>query len=386
MVRHAATRVPYYRELFRKFHLDPQDIRTASDLQHVPVTGKAELQARPVADFLAEGVDPTRVIRLSTSGSTGQPTAVMRSQREQYMLQAIRLRSQMLNGLRTKDLRLSVGSRWLRKHPLDRLGLFRMRHTDGANFRELVALLHRLEPDVVMARPSVLQQIAQEAARTSTVLPTNRITFVGGELLTQPVRALVESTWGCRVFNEYASNELSLMASECRHCGTLHTVDDAVVLEILDGDRAAAPGETGRVVGTGLHSFSMPFIRFDFGDIARRPIEASNCPVGFSSVEVIEGREMEFLQLPDGGALSPYTLQRTIQAIPGVGRFRVQQDSRDRVTVLIEHSSSEVLEVAKAARRQLQSLFPAAVELVIETVGKIESPTSKFRYIRSTVD
>jgi hypothetical protein len=72
----------------------------------------------------------------------------MRSQREQYILQAIRLRSQILNGLRTKDLRLSMGSRWLRKHPLDRLGLFQMRHTDGANFRELVALLHRLKPNV----------------------------------------------------------------------------------------------------------------------------------------------------------------------------------------------------------------------------------------------
>ena len=130
----------------------------------------------------------------------------------------------------------------------------------------------------------------------------------------------------------------------------------------------------------------MPFIRFDFGDIARRPIETSNCPVGFSSVEVIEGREMEFLQLPDGGALSPYTLQRTIQAIPTVGHFRVQQDSRDRVTVLIEYSSSDVLEVAKAVRRQLQQLFPAAVELVIEPVERIESPTSKFRYIHSTVD
>jgi phenylacetate-CoA ligase len=58
MVQHAATRVPYYRELFRKLHLDPRDIRTASDLQHVPVTGKTELQARPIADFLAEGSIP----------------------------------------------------------------------------------------------------------------------------------------------------------------------------------------------------------------------------------------------------------------------------------------------------------------------------------------
>lgn len=382
VVRHAALHVPYYRELFRTLRLDPRHIRTAADLQELPVTGKAVLRARPLADFLAEGVDPARMIRLSTSGSTGEPTTVIRSPREQYALQAVRLRSQILSGLRPEDLRLTVGARWQRSHPFDRMGLFRMRYANGEN---LAGLLRRLEPGVLLSRPSVLGPVAREVARTSISLPPARMVFLGGELLPPALRALVEGVWRCRVFNEYGPNELVLMASECPHCRLMHTVDDAVVIEILDGDRLAAPGELGRVVGTGLHSFSMPFICFDFSDIARRPIQVRDCPSGFGSLDVLEGREMEFLKLPDGGVLSPYTVQRTIQDIPGVGRFLVRQASLGDVTVMVERSPSAGHNLVAEVRRRLRPIFPPAINLAIEMVNAIKPPKGKFRYIDSAV-
>ncbi len=385
VVRHAAAHVPYYRELFRRIRLDPRDIRTADDLQQLPVTGKKELQARPLADFLTEGVAPEGMVRLTTSGSTGEPTVVIRSSWEQYMLQAVRLRSQVLNGVRPRDLRLEVAARWRRSHPFDRIGLFRMRHAAGSGLDNLLGVLRRLRPDVLMSRASVLQMIAREAADASTSLPPCRLIFVGGELLTPAGRTLLESAWRCRVLNEYASNEAMLMAYECRHCGAMHTVDDAVVIEVLAGDRPTAPGELGRVVGTTLHSFVMPFIRFDFGDVAHRPLVERDCRCGFGSLDVLEGREMEFLKLPGGGTLSPYTVQRTIQGVSGVGRFVVRQESLSRVKVLVERSPSAGRDLGAEVRRELSAVFPPDVELAVEMVSAIQPSKGKFRYIESAI-
>ena len=48
LVAHAYERVLYYRKLFDRQGLKPQDIRGREDLSAIPITSKRELQALPV--------------------------------------------------------------------------------------------------------------------------------------------------------------------------------------------------------------------------------------------------------------------------------------------------------------------------------------------------
>src|SRR5262245_12226634 len=47
LVAHAAARVPYYRDLFRRLGLRPEDIRTREDLARIPILSRAHLREQP---------------------------------------------------------------------------------------------------------------------------------------------------------------------------------------------------------------------------------------------------------------------------------------------------------------------------------------------------
>jgi len=64
------------------------------------------------------------------------------------------------------------------------------------------------------------------------------------------------------VFNTYAS-KIQPHCWECKETGEFHTCDDGMIVEVLKDGRPAAMGERGEVVGTNLHSFTMP--SFDTG-------------------------------------------------------------------------------------------------------------------------
>jgi phenylacetate-CoA ligase len=119
------------------------------------------------------------------------------------------------------------------------------------------------------------------------------------------MRELIEEAFGAPIYDTYASIEFNLLAWQCRQTGGLHTCDDGVVMEIMDGARAVREGEEGEVVGTDLHSYAMPMIRYRLGDIATKG--RSPCPCGqpFSTIRSIRGRTIDCFTLPDGRVMHP---------------------------------------------------------------------------------
>ncbi len=102
LVKHAATRVPYYRDLFSRHGMDSDDIRTLNDFRRIPVTGKQAL--RDV--FLSiprEPIDRESLIEHKTSGSTGVPMHILRSPSEERRLNMLSWRLQSMRGLQPGD-------------------------------------------------------------------------------------------------------------------------------------------------------------------------------------------------------------------------------------------------------------------------------------------
>ncbi|MEQ9448216.1 MAG: hypothetical protein RLN70_04810, partial [Rhodospirillaceae bacterium] len=69
-VHHAATTAPYYRALFERLGITPDDVRTVDDLAHLPILRKEQVQER-MQDFVSEAVPKSQLIQVETSGSTG---------------------------------------------------------------------------------------------------------------------------------------------------------------------------------------------------------------------------------------------------------------------------------------------------------------------------
>ena len=79
-VRHCMNS-PFYKQRFAESHLSPEDIRSLDDLQKIPFTTKQDL--RDTYPFGLASVPLEKTVRLhSSSGTTGNPTVILHTQKD----------------------------------------------------------------------------------------------------------------------------------------------------------------------------------------------------------------------------------------------------------------------------------------------------------------
>src|SRR6266498_3704537 len=75
LLRHAAQKVPYYREVFADYGFDPEKMQDRDDLKVLPYLTKETVRDR-MDDFIADGVSTDGLLKTTTSGSTGIPLTI----------------------------------------------------------------------------------------------------------------------------------------------------------------------------------------------------------------------------------------------------------------------------------------------------------------------
>ncbi|MFA6718805.1 MAG: phenylacetate--CoA ligase, partial [Prevotella sp.] len=72
---------PFYKKRFEENGLKPEDIKTLDDLKRIPLTTKQDL--RDTYPFGMASVSLDKCVRLhSSSGTTGNPTVILHTQRD----------------------------------------------------------------------------------------------------------------------------------------------------------------------------------------------------------------------------------------------------------------------------------------------------------------
>ncbi|MCL6544150.1 MAG: hypothetical protein K6T61_02905 [Bryobacteraceae bacterium] len=396
LVRHAFERVPFYRDLYSRHGVRPEDIRGLEDLPRLPVAMRHEMQDRPLEDLLARGFKRERFIQHRTSGSTGYPFSTYRTWFEERFLHALRLRVQLRRGLRLTDRRAAVvvghgdridgrGTRLAR-----RLGLMR-RYCVSCLLPapEILARLSQYRPDTLGGYPDALAMIASEATEEHRRRIRPRIITTGGETLTPDMRAKISECFGAPVYDTYGAHEFNLLAYQCSETGLYHVAEDCVLLEVMDNGRPVDPGHTGEVVATALHSFAMPFLRYWVGDLAvRGPLR---CPCGApgATLEKILGRVIDRFTLPDGSKLHPYhLLEPLVKEAPWLRRYQLIQEAVNRVLLKLQplDGVEPRPEDLRRLRASLQAPLGPQVTLELEFVKELPpAGNGKFRPYYSKV-
>ncbi len=374
LARQAALRVPFYRRWFREAGVRAGDIGGVADLKRLPVLTKTEYSRRKAEGLVAEGTDERRCLERMSSGTTGEPVRNLRTRGEEYILYACRLRAQMLSGLRPRDVRLRIGavSQTTWAH---RLGLFRYQFVDdGKPFEALRAEAYSKRFDILDVNPELMELLLPEGGERLRRMKLKRV-FTGAELMTPGLRRRIEETVGCGVGDFYGATEVNLVAWECVRCGLYHLCEDGVYAEVLKADGSeAGPGEEGRLVVTPLHSFVTPMIRYEIGDVVRRPAGRRACAIRFSTIDRIEGRLRDYLPLPGGRWLSPIRVIVAVQALARVRRYRVAQTALDAIEVWIEPEAGFSREDAERVRKTVEELAEAAVKVEVKVVETLPQP------------
>lgn len=396
LVRHAFKHVPFYRDLYSRNGVQPEEIRGIEDLLRLPVALRDEMQDRPSEDLLARGCNPKKPIRHRTSGSTGYPFTIYRTRFEERLLHVLRLGVQRRRGLRLTDRRAAVvvgrgdemdgfATRFVR-----RLGLLpRYSVSCLLPAPEILARLSKIQPDILGGYPDALAWIAGEAVKEDLRRIRPRFVTTGGETLTPDLRARIAECFRAPVYDSYGAHEFNLLAYECRETGLYHVAEESVLLEVLDNGRPVAPGQTGEVVATALHSFAMPFLRYWTGDLAVRGPLRCPCGAPHATVEKILGRIIDRFTLPDGSKLHPYhLLEPLFKNAPWLRRYQLIQEAVDRVVLKVQALDGAEPRPEDLSRLQagLQAPLGPGVALKLEFVNELPPAGSgKFRPYYSKV-
>jgi phenylacetate-CoA ligase len=396
VVIHAYENVPYYRRLFDQHGVKPGDIHSVADLPAIPITSKRDLQSLPVEEVVARGVNPIRLVTHRTSGSSGEPFTIRCSRLEERFRGVLRLRTIRELGLRVSDREASVVLRptsardnLLPLRVLQTLGLYRkVRISCLLPPEDILRALRDFRPDVLTGIVGVLSRLAQAVSGNNRSIIRPRFIMVGGEVLTPLMRRHITEAFAAPVFNLYTSHEFNVIAWECQETGELHTCDDSVIVEVLKDGRPAAAGERGEVVGTNLHSFAMPFIRYRLGDIVTKGSETCRCGQPFSTIRTVQGRMIDYFPLPGGRAIHPYEIVLILlhDAASWIRQYQLVQEREDRIVLRVAPSTIPSPQQLASLEETVTPLLGQGVKFQVVLVPEIQvEPSGKFRVSRSFV-
>ncbi|MEW6490176.1 MAG: hypothetical protein AB1578_20000 [Thermodesulfobacteriota bacterium] len=397
VVARAYRTVPFYRSLLDGCGVRPEDVRGVADLSVLPMTSSQDYRTRPLEEVISGRVSARALVRRPTSGSSGRPFVIRRTEAEDHLLNQFRLRALRDFGVRLRDrighVRLVSASHrrgsWAGRLR-QALGIHREFPVDSLWPAErLLDALTAARPDVIKGYPSVLSRAAGSLREHPQPELAPRLVVAGGETLAPLRRQRIQEGFGAPVFDIYGAHEFNLLAWECSRAGGYHVCDDNVVLEVLRDGRPARPGERGEVVVTGLHGYAMPFLRYRLGDVAIRGPEVCSCGAPFSTLRGVEGRMHDYFRMPGGGLLHPDEIVVPImEAEAGwFDRYQLTQVREDLVVLQVQPFDAPGEERTARVRRLAAERLPTGVAFRLELVDRLEEPGpgGKFRFCRSLV-
>ncbi len=342
IVRHAAETVPYYRDLFRERGIDPANIRTAEDLEQLPLIDKDIVRQDPQR-FMSASKWARGAVEVHTGGRTGVPITVYHDRHS--MLAKVAFDERRREPMRTL-LGQSAGRRTLsiayQGTTTDVIGAFvrqsLFRAGGGSGLRlcgnepieAVIETINQYRPDVIASYGSYLELLFRMAAARGLQVHAPKVILYGGDAISEDDRRMIEERFGCAVLSSYGAGEAMNIGFICERRTAFHLNVDLVHVRLVDPQGGPVPtGHSGEVVISNLVNRATVLLNYRLGDVAALLPEGCTCGRALPLLRLVEGRIDEAIQLPDGSSLSPRLISRVVKQHQEVTRYQLVQQALD---------------------------------------------------------
>lgn len=350
-VRHCMNS-PFYKQRFAENHLSPEDIRSLDDLQKIPFTTKQDL--RDTYPFGLVSVPLEKTVRLhSSSGTTGNPTVILHTQKDLDEWANAVARCLYMVGLRPGDIfQNSSGYGMFTgglgfQYGAERLGMLTVPAAAGNTKRQLkfisdfgTTALHAI-PSYAARMYEVMQEMGIDPRRDTKL----RTLIIGAEPHSEEQRRRIEDMLGVKAYNSFGMSEMCGpgVAFECQEQNGLHIWEDYYIVEIIDPDtlEPVPEGEVGELVLTTINREAMPLLRYRTRDLTR--ILPGECPCGrhHKRLDRMKGRSDDMIILK-GVNIFPIQIETILLQFKELGSDYLitleTAESNDEMTVEVELS------------------------------------------------
>ena len=341
---------PFYRERFKKEGLKPSDIKTLDDLRKIPFTTKQDL--RDTYPFGIASVPLDQCVRLhSSSGTTGNPTVILHTQKDLEEWANAVARCLWMVGCRPNDVFQNTSGYGMFtgglgfQYGAELLGMLTVPAAAGNTLRQL-KFFTDFGTTVVHAIPSYaarLYEVMQERGidpRKDTKL---RTLVIGAEPHSEDTRKRIEEMLGVKAYNSFGMSEMCGpgVAFECPEQNGMHIWEDYYIVEIVDPDtlEPVPDGEVGELVLTTLKREAMPLLRYRTRDLTR--ILPGDCPCGrqHKRLDRMKGRSDDMIILK-GVNIFPIQIETILMQFKELASDYLitleTKDNNDAMTVEVE--------------------------------------------------
>ncbi|MDR0756610.1 MAG: phenylacetate--CoA ligase [Tannerella sp.] len=324
-----ASHSPFYAGIFGERNLSADSVHTTADLQQFPFTTKDDLRA--CYPYGMAAIPLRKCVRIhSSSGTTGNPTVVLHSQRDLDEWANQVARCMYMVGLRDTDIFQNTSGYGMFtgglgfQYGAERLGALTVPAAAGNSKRQIKF--------IVDFGTTCLHIIPSYAARLAEVFSEMNIDpcrdtklhtiCIGAEPHSEEQRRRIEKLLGVKAYNCFGMSEMNGpgVAFECPEQNGLHIWEDYVIAEIIDPETLCPvpDGETGELALTTLRREAMPLIRYRTRDLTR--FLPGKCPCGRTHrrIDRLKGRSDDMIILK-GVNIFPVQIEKVLMTFGELG-------------------------------------------------------------------
>ncbi len=325
-VSHAYTGSEFYRELFKKSGIKPDNIRSLDDLSKLPFTTKRDFRdTYPTGMFC---VSKQQIVRYhASSGTTGKPTLVAYTRDDILDWTTSLARGMASLGIGRGDvLQNSYGYGLFTgglgfHYASEMIGAVTIPTGAGATERQ-IEFIQDLGTTVITCTPSYFLHIKEAAEKLGVDFKKTHLKagMFGAEPWSENMRKRIEDA-GIKAYDVFGTSELSgPLFSEC-HCQSgIHAWADLFLMEVIDPKTGETIGddEQGELVVTSLSKEALPLIRYRIGDLTTLNSEVCECGRTHPRLMRIRGRVDDMLIIR-GINVFPSQVESVLMHVPELG-------------------------------------------------------------------
>jgi len=156
-----------------------------------------------------------------------------------------------------------------------------------------------------------------------------------GEVLCPYQRERIKKIFNCEILDSYGQMEAVVAICQCEK-GKYHLNSEYGLMELEKDDKLSSKNTlVGKIIGTSLYNFAMPFIRYRLDDLIELAVPDEKCPCGrtLPVVDKIYGRSQDIIRTIDGRFLTNLFIISNF--IKGISWMQIIQESMHSLVLKI---------------------------------------------------
>jgi len=399
LLLHAYENVPYYHRIFKEVGVINNGVVNLSKFNQIPILRK-EIIREHRQELISKDYKTRKWYYNSSGGSTGEPVRFIQDDVYAKWGNAVAfywykdilgvdepgVKKVILWGSERDLFQGRIGwktkiANWLTNTVF--LNSFRMTEENMENY---IKTINSYKPDLIRGYAGSLYELCQYAERENKAIHTPKIIVSSAETLNNEIRRKIENVFGTKVYDYYGSRESNNLAGECEE-GLMHALAFHNYIEVLYiNNNPVKEGEEGRVIVTNLHNYSMPFIRYEIGDMAVLGPEKCKCGNVLPTLKRITGRITDHFIKKDGTIIHGEYFTHLFYLKDWVKAFQVIQEDYKRIKILVVLQNKMNESEKRDIEDKIKLVMGQDCKIIWEFVEEIpKTKSGKYLYTKSLV-